>query len=146
MPELLSQRDYSNIPWPHYLNLWPRYYDHLTVEHYIWQEIKRTLIAPLLVATSFLLLHISRCISVPPFGWKENKPLCIYKTSKKVRHISQTQPCSGGRTCSRPGPSNSCCVLLSPGECLPRVGDRGHGRWVEGLMGKQRPLGTHYDN
>lgn len=67
--------------------------------------------------------------------------LFIYKMRKKDRHISQTQPCSRELACSRPGPSNSRCVLLSPDTCLPRVGDRGHERWMVGLIWKHEPQG-----
>lgn len=61
--------------------------------------------------------------------------MCIKKKD------SQKQPCSRDWTYSRPSPSNSCCVLFSPGKCLPGVGDRGHGQRIVGLMRKYKPWG-----
>lgn len=66
--------------------------------------------------------------------------------SEKDRRISQTQPCSGDHTYSRPGPSNSCCVLFSPGKCFPRVGGRGHDAEDGGPDAKAEAPGTDYDN
>lgn len=74
-----------------------------------------------------------------PLSWKKISPPVFIKRAKRTDISAKHNLAQGEHAYSRPGPSNSCCVLFSPGKCLPRVGDRGHGRRMVGLMRKQKP-------